>query len=131
MRSGRSARLYSITWLARLPFFAAKLITFLSPSKVAAGSAATGASAPKASETSSATTVVAITATTSSAAAAAHDVCEEEEDKTNVAGLNEEEKYQQDSRAAEHKLGEAKVDRLVLGLTMVLMHCLGESDAGV
>src|ERR1700722_13377352 len=129
MRSGRSARLYFITPPVRLPFFAAKLITFLSPSKVAAGSAAAGTPAPEASETSASATVIAITAATSSSAA--HDVCEEEENQTDVAGLDEEEKYQNDNRATKHNLREAKVDRLLLGLTAILVDWQGESDASV
>ena len=112
------------------PFFAAKLGYISLPSKVAAGSAAAGTSSAEASETSAATIVVAIAAT-ASPSAAAHDVCQEEEDQADVAGLDEEEEYQQDSRAAEHNLGEAKMDRLLLGLTVILMDRQGESDASV
>jgi hypothetical protein len=132
MRSGRSARLYFITVPARLPFFAANAGYIFSPSKIAAGSAASGASAAEASETSSATAIVAITASASvSSSASAHDVCKEEEDQADVAGLDEEEEYKEDSRAAEHELGEADVDRLLLDLTMVLMGGQSEGNAGV
>lgn len=128
----------SLAWIARLyfttcgpsslPFFAATSLTSSSSSIVSAGASAAGASSSEAAKTASIPIAAAAASATSAAQAAAHQISQEEKDKASVAGLDEEEKNEQDRAAAKDNLREIKLDGGSL-FAMILVNRLGEAQS--
>ena len=85
----------------RWPFFAAYLFHIFA-SKVTAGSSASGTASAKSSEAASSAIVSAAVAT--AASTASHQAAQYEEDEAGIAGLDQEDEYQQDDSAAYDEL---------------------------